>query len=491
MRYWLLFIVIWAWSIDYHHVGQQDPSGIHFIRQTDGLSFASQYFHRDDFLEPATFNQNAENGQVACEFPIFYYLTAQVYHYTGIHFPVLRWIHGCISLMALLFLFQWFRVYTKNFLLILGMALFWLSSVVYGYYAFNFLPDAPAFAFAISGWSCGWIALNKKSGRYWMGAALFFGLAGLMKPTFFIHGIAFSLTLLALRRKNQMAFPSKWNWTYWGIIILSVIGIFSWNAFVSQYNTAHHDDYFLITTRPIWKMDQESIRIVWDHINHYWHRDYLARDVWKCFWVMLIMVVLRWKWVPQPLKFAIVWLFLGSLSYFILFFGQFRDHDYYALNIFPLFMLIGMAFIAVIVESIQPSWIQWLTVIIVLAVGISGWKTNNQKLRYRWVERDTYYAGVSIQLKDGAQWTQSIPKDEPIAVIPDRTRNGSLLFTDHIGYTVFDSTQVDQIARLRADRLRYVIVLDSQYLQLPEIIHHWQILEKDTANNRYILGNPF
>ncbi len=491
MRYWLLFIVIWAWSIDYHHVWQQDPSGIHFIRQTDGLSFASQYYHQGPFFEPATFNQNAENGQVACEFPVFYFITAQVYQFTGIYFPVLRWIHGFISLFSLILLYRWFRMYTNNNLLIIGVALFWMSSVVYGYYAFNFLPDAPAVAFAIAAWGFGLRAIQNDSGRHLILAAIFFGLAGMMKPTFFIHGIAFSITLFWVCWRNENRFHRPFYWSYWAMILLSALGILGWNLFVSQYNTAHHDDYFLITTRPIWKMDAESIRIVWDHVNHYWHRDYLARDVWKCFWMMLLMVVLRWKWVSQPLKYSIVFLFLGTLSYFILFFGQFRDHDYYALNILPLFMLVGMAFVATIIELIHSPWIKWVLILIIFSVGVSGWKTNNHKLRYRWVEKDTYYAGVGIQLKDGAQWLRHIPKEEPIAVIPDRTRNGSLLFTDHIGYTIFDSTQVSQITQLREDRLQYVIVLDSQYLKLPEITQHWQLLEIDTANNRYILGNPF
>jgi hypothetical protein len=268
------------------------------------------------------------------------------------------------------------------------------------------------------------------------------------------------------------------------------IFIVGWNLFVIQYNAEHNDDYFLISTRPIWKMDAESIRIVWDHVQHYWHRDYFARDVWKAFYVILILTILRWKHIPAILRNALLFLFLGCVSYFILFFGQFRDHDYYALNIFPLFILLLLSFIASFVEKLHVPWLRYGVILGVISVGLSGWKTNNQKICYRWVENDTYYAGVAKQLKDGAIWTAKIPKEEPIAVIPDRTRNGSLLFCNHSGYTIFDSTQVAQLENLRNQNLRWLVVLDSQYLNIPEIKQHWIVLESDTAQQRFILGNP-
>jgi hypothetical protein len=206
---------------------------------------------------------------------------------------------------------------------------------------------------------------------------------------------------------------------------------------------------------------------------------------------MLALTLLRWRYVPSFLRSAWIFLFLGCLSYFILFFGQFRDHDYYALNIFPFFILLILTFVSSFVEKINVPWVKWMFVLMILYVGISGWKTNNDKMRYRWVENDTYYAGVAKQLKDGASWTSNIPKEEAIAVIPDRTRNGSLLFCDHKGYTIFDSTQVGQIEKLRSQNLKWLIVLDSQYLKLPMIKEHWILLQSDTTHQRFILGNPF
>ena len=491
MRYWLLFIVIWGWSIDYHHVWDQDPSGIHFIRQTDGLSFASQYYHRGPFLQPATFNQFAENGQVACEFPIFYFLTAKIYHFTGIYFPVLRILHGLISLLSLILLFKWFRIYTRNMVMIIGAALMLLTSVVYGYYAFNFLPDAPALALAISGWYFGWSGFDKSKKSEWIYAAIFFGCAGLIKPTFFIHGIAFGMTILWEWFQKKSDFLRAASLYFFSISGLFVAAIIGWNVFVTQYNQAHHDDYFLITTRPIWRMDQESIYVVWDHITNYWFRDYFARDVWKTMGMMIFIVLLRWKQLSSVFKKSLPILLLGTLSYFLLFYGQFRDHDYYALNIFPLFLLFIMAFISVFIECLNTPWVKWTFVLIVLGVGISGWVTNHNKMRYRWVEKDTYYAGVGIQLKDGAQWLDAIPAEKPMAVIPDRTRNGSLLFCDHIGYTIFDSTDVLQLTKLREQKLEYLLVLNKDYLELPEIKDHWKIIKSDTLLDRYILGNPF
>jgi Dolichyl-phosphate-mannose-protein mannosyltransferase len=491
MRYWLLFIVIWAWSIDYHHVWQQDPSGIHFIRQTDGLSFAGHYYHGHPFFEPGTYNQFADNGQVACEFPIFYFITAKIYYYTGIHFPILRLLHGLASLLSLILLFKWFRIFTKNLLLTIGAALFLLTSVVYGYYAFNFLPDAPALAFAISGWYFGWNGFDKGKRTEWIYAAVFFGLAGLIKPTFFIHGIACGMTLLwEWYEKRTEVFRHAVIY-FFSVLSVFVMAIVSWNLFVTNYNAAHHDQYFLITTRPIWGMDAESIRIVWDHVTEYWFRDYFARDVWKALAVMLAIIVFRWKKLASVFQKSILILLMGSLSYFVLFFGQFRDHDYYALNIFPLFLLLLMAFISVFVERLYVPWLRWMVILLIFILGLSGWNTNHNKLRYRWVEKDNYYAGVATQLKDGAAWISIVPQEKPIGVIPDRTRNGSLLFCDHIGYTIFDSTEIHQVTQLRDANVEYLLVLNKDYLQLPEIRSHWKILKSDTLMDRYLLGKLF
>jgi hypothetical protein len=369
--------------------------------------------------------------------------------------------------------------------------LFLLSSVVFGYYAFNFLPDAPAMALVVSGWYYGLNGRLKDKKYDFLLAAFFFGFAGLIKPTFFIHGLAFSLALIyeVIVKKNNIGL-SKLLLFFLPLAAMA-LGIVLWNGYVIQYNAAHHDDYFLITTRPIWKMDAESIRIVWDHVQHYWHRDYFARDVWKAFYIILILTILRWKHIPVILRNALLFLFLGCVSYFILFFGQFRDHDYYALNIFPLFILLLLSFTASFVEKLHVPWLRYGVILGVISIGISGWKTNNQKICYRWVENNTYYAGVAKQLKDGANWTAEIPKEEPIAVIPDRTRNGSLLFCHHKGYTIFDSTQVGQLATLRSQHLKWLIVLDSQYLHIPEIKENWMVVKTDTAQQRFILGKPF
>jgi hypothetical protein len=51
------------------------PSGLHFIRQADGLSFALNYaFHDTPFFTPENFNLFVEDGKAASEFPLIYKL---------------------------------------------------------------------------------------------------------------------------------------------------------------------------------------------------------------------------------------------------------------------------------------------------------------------------------------------------------------------------------------------------------------------------------
>ncbi len=45
------------------------PQGIHFIRQTDSLSFLSNYYHfAAGFFEPQVFNLSSTDGKAANEF---------------------------------------------------------------------------------------------------------------------------------------------------------------------------------------------------------------------------------------------------------------------------------------------------------------------------------------------------------------------------------------------------------------------------------------
>ena len=91
----------------FHHILFLRPQGIHFIRQTDGLSFVSNYYKNGfHFFEPQVFNLQSTDGKAASEFPILYYLTALSYLLFGEHEFMLRLLTLSIVSFGFFFLFK-------------------------------------------------------------------------------------------------------------------------------------------------------------------------------------------------------------------------------------------------------------------------------------------------------------------------------------------------------------------------------------------------
>ena len=487
MRYLLAFLVFWAIAMEFPKVAFQDPSGIHFIRQTDGLAFASYYFEREEgFLNSGTLNLSSDEGHVACELPVFYYLTAQIYQFTGIYFPILRWFHGLVVLLGIFHVFLFWKKWAGNAWMPLLMMFMLFTSVVFSYYAFNFLPDAPAWAFVIMGWYYGIQFLENRRSRGVIISMLCFAMGALLKPTFFLHAVAFLGTMMFL---HHSAPRNKMEWRYaigaFGFVMILVL-LWSWR--IIQFNSTHHDDYFLVSTRPIWKMDAEDIRVVWDHMTGYWFRDYFARDMWRWMGLMLLAIVWRWKSIKSMVRHAFWILTLGELSYIILFFGQFKDHDYYAWNIFPWFIWLAAAFIDGFWSALQHKFSQYLVGLILLILGCTSWQANQKVIRWRFGHEEPNLAWVGKRLKDAPDFLKMhgvLPFSEKVAVVPDFTRNGSLLFLQQEGWTLADSTQLFRLQDGSLQKATALVVLDSNYLEFPAISEEWKVAFQDTAQEIY------
>ncbi len=489
MRYLFLLLAFWAWWMEYPKVAVQDPSGIHFIRQTDGLAFVSYYFETDNpFLESGTLNQSSSEGRVACELPVFYYLTAKIYAYTGIYFPILRWLHGIVVLFGILHVFLFLKKWSKSTVMSLSLMLMLLTSVVFSYYAFNFLPDAPAWALVWMGWFYAFRLIENWNLKWLIVSIFFFLFGALLKPTFFIHAVAAAGMWFWGRKELNWSVK---NWTQIGLfLITAVLLIMGWSLHIIQYNTANHDDYFLVSTRPIWKMDSDDILVVWDHMTGYWFRDYLAKDAWRLLLGMLILIGFRWRKMNEHLRNALWILTLGELAYIVLFFGQFKDHDYYIWNIFPWLILVMAAFVNSFWEALEHRGIKVFFGCIVLVLGITAWRSNEKVIRWRFAHEEPNLAWVGKRLKNGPEMLlqQGIqPFSEKVVVVPDFTRNGSLLFLQQEGWTLADSTQLNRLSEESVQAATLMVVLDSSYLHFPEINQYWKIQMSDTAQEIFLL----
>ncbi len=129
------------------------PQGIHFIRQTDSLSFASNYYHNGfDFFHPSLFNLMSSEGKAACEFPLIYYFVSLLYCIFGEKDYLLKIVNLLIFSIGIFHVFKLTFLLLKDCFYAFIVPLFLFSSVSLIYYSFNFLPDIAALGLTFSGW---------------------------------------------------------------------------------------------------------------------------------------------------------------------------------------------------------------------------------------------------------------------------------------------------------------------------------------------------
>lgn len=318
------------------------PKGIHFMRQTDSLSFASQYFNYDfNFFEPRLFNLKNMGARAACEFPITYYLAAWIYCFFGKSTAILKLIHLIIIFFGSVYVFKLTKLILENSLISILVALFFYTSTVFNYYSFNYLPDAPALGLTLIGLYFIFKYFTNDKRKSLIVSFIFFTLSGLIKVTYAINPISiivYSTYKLLFKSKGQTK-----NYQHKNIILyggISSILICFWNFYMFHYNSIYNSNSFNTKILPIWNLSKNEILSVWDIIINSWNSEYFNHPSMIVIALMLLIQIIFYKKSNGRLMQINIILFVGCISYFILFYAQFKDHDYYALAFFPLLVLL-------------------------------------------------------------------------------------------------------------------------------------------------------
>ncbi|MBZ0242813.1 MAG: glycosyltransferase family 39 protein, partial [Bacteroidales bacterium] len=247
------------------------PQGIHFIRQTDSLSFLSNYYRFGaGFFEPQLFNLSSTDGKAANEFPLIYYFIALIYSVFGEHEFMLRSTNLLISLVGFIAMFKLVYLIIEDGFYAYFFSFLLLSSTVVLYYANNFLPDPASLSFSILGWYIFLLVVFKRKSSYLILLSfLFFTLASLVKITYFIHPVAafFALIISRYLKKDELEATRllKITGLAFGFGLLLVLSW--WFVFVVNYNDIYGDNYFLTTIRPIWSLSSHGISEVWHAVS--------------------------------------------------------------------------------------------------------------------------------------------------------------------------------------------------------------------------------
>lgn len=439
MVFFLALIVIFFF-LGYDDVFFLGPHGIHFIRQTDSLSFASQYFNKSfNFFETRIFNLSSTDGKAACEFPLTYYITAMLYAVFGKNMLTLKLLNLVILSSGVYAVFRMSYLLLRDYFYAAAVSLFLLNSTVFNYYAFNYLPDSPALGFTFLGWYFFFKYQEEHKRNTLSLSFVFFLLGSLIKVTYLINPLsilALAFYRLVFNRADTEQRALIINILRLGIGLIVIV--LSWNIFILYYNSLNGSNYFNTSVLPIWDLSINQINEVWDSMRNYWHTKYFAQSSFHLLFVIVFFQFVFVKKSNFTLSFLTLLLLLGSLSYFILFYSQFRDHDYYFLAFMPLVVMFLISGVNILRNITANKYVHIAAKTVFSIVIIAGINYSRMKLTDRNEIASDMFTKIGFLIQENEKGIEklNLPLDAKFVVAPDLTPNGGLFFLNRMGWNI-------------------------------------------------------
>ena len=466
----IIVLLIVSLYYDYDEIIFKRPQSVHYWRQSDNASFALNYYQYGlSFLEPETHNLNSDNnksGKVVSEFPLLYFTVANLYKIFGYHEFLYRLLNCLIFLIGLYYLFKTFRHFLQDWLWATCLTLVLFTSPVIVYYANNFLTDTTALAFIFIGWYHLIRFFDGKNTAWLIKGSVFFLLAALLKITAMLSAFAL-LGIFVIVKLSGKLFASNFKKA-----ILPLLGIFfivvSWFAYAKYYNGLHGTYYLSTTIFPIWNLEIPEINQVVDKVMGLWFYQYFHLSIWTLLLVGIFFILYRLKETKFFLLIIPTLLLLGTISFILLQFIQFNDHDYYVINLFilPIFILFSFSEkIRRVYPAIFKSYIIKTGLIILLIFNIVNAKGELIERYEGWWNDYGYHN----DLEEIEPYLRSIgikPEDKVIS-LPDKS-NLSLYLMNQKGWTEYVDKRYGQLLPIYYNRdengIKQSINREAQYL---------------------------
>ncbi len=270
----LLFLL--AYIYHYHQILWLRPYSLHQWRQCDCLSIILNYYKENlPFLQPSVHCVGlADNGKAMSEFPIIYYVVAQLWKIFGQQEWILRAINTSLLFAGLFSFYKMAEDVLKHSVWAILITILFFTSPILVVYGNNFIADVPALSLALIGWRHFWkfYEYKKDSSFYW--SIFFFTFATLLKASA-VMSLAASFALLLIEAlfktklgANGQLFLQKSK--QFIIYFISFTLIASWYLYASWYNNHNNKDFFLVGILPIWGLNSatihETAQLMWDNI---------------------------------------------------------------------------------------------------------------------------------------------------------------------------------------------------------------------------------
>ena len=337
----ILFFTVLCFFYRYDKIFTYRPTSIHQHRQCDCLSFTYNYYKcGNDFFKPQINYKTGKNfeGKATAEFPIIYFIVAQLWKVFGYHEWIYRLFVVLIMFLGLLALFKVFQYILNEPFWQIILPLWLFSSPILIYYGNNFLTDVPGLSFAFIGWYFFIRYLHNYKLINLICVLAFFCLAMLIKIT---SGISFlillSLFILEWTKIKQFEKPlfKKPLVTFFLFILVCTI-VLTWYIYAINYNEIHFgptdSKLFQTGLLPIWDLEFAKIILTFRILLDYQFGNYF--NILGLFTIMtfFIIVILNYKKQDSRLIIINIFIFITCISGMSLWFQAYNDHDYHLIN---------------------------------------------------------------------------------------------------------------------------------------------------------------
>ncbi len=333
-----------SWFFNYFEIFHFAPFGPHSWRQTDSCAFVQTYYNDGmKFFQPSVHHNMAGEGLGSpSEFPILYYLSAMIWHVFHPHDGVLRLLDFFILGIGYFSISKLTLHLTHDVFYALAVPLLLMGSPILAFYGFNYIPNTPALGLSFIGVLFFYYFFTTENRKWLFLSCLTFLLAGLTKVTILIPFITICI-IFFLEQINLVKFKKegkifKNGWLNLPLLLGVFAIIAAWILWVKNYNEFHNCTIFITKTRPIWSLVEPAITETWHWIIKVGAPDYYHRITRYIVFssTFFILFFLRKK-QPKLLYTFNLFIFLGIVGTFLIFYRQFFVHEYYAIEmmIFP------------------------------------------------------------------------------------------------------------------------------------------------------------
>jgi hypothetical protein len=450
------------------------PCSAHQWRQSDGASYALNYYQNNiDFLPSQVHHRHAMDGKAMSEFPIVYYLAAQLYKIFGFYDYFIRLIHFSIFVIGLIFITKTAGLYTRNIFLRLIPAAFTITSAYLFYYAANFLPDVAALSFAMIGFYYFILFDRKKQLWYLMISFLLFTLAGLLKISgaiIMVCAVAYLFSQLIFNRTYFKEFKFISKIIIFLMVFISILTLYGWVEYDKYVAEHFHFGGNLFGLLPIWEASVNDILYILKRIKELWLAAILAKYTWIMLLGCIILFITQFKLQDSLLRFFTILAFTGVVLYSLLWFKTFDVHDYYMINLFCLPILLFYTMIDIIEkkEWLRKNKFSYAFYGIFLLLFINSIYKCRAEQIYRYYGNDYNTFNKSYYKLEPYLRSIGINRNDIVVSVPDPSPNITLYLMNNIGFSeCYTGEHYNVNYFIHNAGAKYLIIGDSSYCHNP------------------------